>query len=276
MLLLCKLQCDHLCNLWVLLDKNGFMKFDSPILSGNAAELTESFFETNYFGTPAYLSQSGQLYLEAVLWPLVAPLTLVQYSVLKNQKLVATLTGIWWWMLSIHIDTWWNTTCNSLCQSSLQGKWTAPQALETWNVIQSSYCRAIRKRITYDQGLIFARAWKWWRCWLRTSEHGDDFGSPHETWVSNHFCTNLCHELSSRRQAFPTWNQFLVTQTCSCADLSPRRLRRNHRWFRKRKTMMPLSLRWNHRAWIVQEYEFHLIFVNTVQYHTDASVSSVW
>ncbi len=48
-----------------LKDKNGFMKFDSPILSGNAAEDSTELFETDYFGTPAYLSQSGQLYLEA-------------------------------------------------------------------------------------------------------------------------------------------------------------------------------------------------------------------
>ena len=41
------------------------MKFDSPILSGNAAEDSTELFETDYFGTPAYLSQSGQLYLEA-------------------------------------------------------------------------------------------------------------------------------------------------------------------------------------------------------------------
>ena len=46
-------------------DKNGFIKFDSPILSGNAAEDSTELFETDYFGDPAYLTQSGQLYLEA-------------------------------------------------------------------------------------------------------------------------------------------------------------------------------------------------------------------
>ncbi|MBF0993689.1 MAG: asparagine--tRNA ligase, partial [Granulicatella sp.] len=46
-------------------DQNGFIKFDSPILSGNAAENTTELFETDYFGDPAFLSQSGQLYLEA-------------------------------------------------------------------------------------------------------------------------------------------------------------------------------------------------------------------
>ena len=42
-------------------DRNGFIKFDSPILSGNAAEDSTELFETDYFGTPAFLSQSGQL-----------------------------------------------------------------------------------------------------------------------------------------------------------------------------------------------------------------------
>ena len=71
-------------------DKNGFMKFDSPILSGNAAEDSTELFETDYFGTPAYLSQSGQLYLEAGAMALGLSLTLVPYSVLKNQKHAVT------------------------------------------------------------------------------------------------------------------------------------------------------------------------------------------
>ena len=41
-----------------------FVLIDSPILTANAAEGTSTLFETDYFGTKAYLSQSGQLYLE--------------------------------------------------------------------------------------------------------------------------------------------------------------------------------------------------------------------
>ncbi|HEX3069851.1 MAG TPA: asparagine--tRNA ligase [Thermoanaerobaculia bacterium] len=44
-------------------DRN-FVLIDSPILTANAAEGTQSLFETDYFGEKAYLSQSGQLYLE--------------------------------------------------------------------------------------------------------------------------------------------------------------------------------------------------------------------
>ncbi|MDA8017463.1 MAG: asparagine--tRNA ligase [Thermoanaerobaculia bacterium] len=41
-----------------------FILIDSPILTPNACEGTSTLFQTDYFGDPAFLSQSGQLYLE--------------------------------------------------------------------------------------------------------------------------------------------------------------------------------------------------------------------
>ena len=41
-----------------------FVRIDSPILTGASVEGTSTLFETDYFGEKAYLSQSGQLYLE--------------------------------------------------------------------------------------------------------------------------------------------------------------------------------------------------------------------
>ena len=41
-----------------------FTLIDSPILTPAACEGTSNLFETDYFGDKAYLSQSGQLYLE--------------------------------------------------------------------------------------------------------------------------------------------------------------------------------------------------------------------
>ena len=46
-------------------DGNGFTLIDAPIFTPNAAEGTTTLFETDYHGEPAYLSQTGQLYMEA-------------------------------------------------------------------------------------------------------------------------------------------------------------------------------------------------------------------
>jgi asparaginyl-tRNA synthetase len=46
-------------------DNNGFIRTDPPILTPAACEGTSTLFELDYFGDPAFLTQSGQLYLEA-------------------------------------------------------------------------------------------------------------------------------------------------------------------------------------------------------------------
>lgn len=46
-------------------DSRGFLLLDSPIFTPSACEGTTNLFETEYFGRKAYLSQSGQLYQEA-------------------------------------------------------------------------------------------------------------------------------------------------------------------------------------------------------------------
>ena len=43
----------------------GFVATEAPILTGTSVEGTTTLFELDYFGQPAYLGQSGQLYLEA-------------------------------------------------------------------------------------------------------------------------------------------------------------------------------------------------------------------
>ncbi len=46
-------------------DDRGFTLVDAPIFTPNACEGTSTLFETDYHGQPAYLTQSGQLYMEA-------------------------------------------------------------------------------------------------------------------------------------------------------------------------------------------------------------------
>jgi asparaginyl-tRNA synthetase len=46
--------------------ERGFMQLDPPLFTANAVEGTTTLFETDFYGQPAYLSQSGQLYGEAL------------------------------------------------------------------------------------------------------------------------------------------------------------------------------------------------------------------
>ncbi len=51
------------------LDAESVLEVTPPILSGNAAEGGAEAFRFDYFGRPAFLSQTAQLYLEALLFP---------------------------------------------------------------------------------------------------------------------------------------------------------------------------------------------------------------
>src|SRR4030095_14716051 len=46
-------------------DDLGFTLVDAPIFTPNACEGTSTLFETDYHGDRAYLTQSGQLYMES-------------------------------------------------------------------------------------------------------------------------------------------------------------------------------------------------------------------
>jgi len=49
------------------LDENGFVLTDSPILTPSSCEGVATLFEVPYFGDKAFLTQSGQLYVEATV-----------------------------------------------------------------------------------------------------------------------------------------------------------------------------------------------------------------
>jgi len=50
-------------------DREDVLEMTPPILTGNAAEGGSEAFRFDYFGRPGYLSQTAQLYLEALLFP---------------------------------------------------------------------------------------------------------------------------------------------------------------------------------------------------------------
>ena len=51
-------------------DRHDFFEVTPPIITGNSCEGGSTLFEVKYFGEKAYLSQSAQLYLEAIMYSL--------------------------------------------------------------------------------------------------------------------------------------------------------------------------------------------------------------
>lgn len=77
------------------LQKEGFYRFDSPLLTPTACEGTTDLFEVDYFGSAAYLSQSGQLYSEAGIGALEKVYTLGPCFRAEKSKTRRHLTEFW-------------------------------------------------------------------------------------------------------------------------------------------------------------------------------------
>ena len=169
-------------------DQNGFIKFDSPILSGNAAENTTELFETDYFGDPAFLSQSGQLYLEAG--------AMAFGPVFRAEKSKTRRHLTEFWMMDAEYPFVTHDESLDLqeayVKALIQGVLDrAPHALETLErdvELLKKYVSEPFKRISYDEAIDLLQAHEADEDTdYEHLEHGDDFGSPHETWISNHF-----------------------------------------------------------------------------------------
>ena len=175
-------------------DKNGFIKFDSPILSGNAAEDSTELFETDYFGNPAYLTQSGQLYLEAGAMAFGRVFDFGPVFRAEKSKTRRHLTEFWMmdaeYLYLTHDESLdlQEAYVKALIQGVLD---RAPHALETLErdtELLKKYITEPFKRITYDEAIDLLQAHENDEDTdYEHLEHGDDFGSPHETWISNYF-----------------------------------------------------------------------------------------
>ena len=175
-------------------DRNGFIKFDSPILSGNAAEDSTELFETDYFGEPAYLTQSGQLYLEAGAMAFGRVFDFGPVFRAEKSKTRRHLTEFWMmdaeYLYLTHDESLdlQEAYVKALIQGVLD---RAPHALETLErdtELLKKYISEPFKRITYDEAIDLLQAHENDEDTdYEHLEHGDDFGSPHETWISNYF-----------------------------------------------------------------------------------------
>lgn len=166
---------------------NGFVKIDPPILTGSAPEGTTELFHTKYFDEDAFLSQSGQLYMEAAAMALGKVFSFGPTFRAEKSKTRRHL--IEFWMIepemafyefedSLKVQEEYVThiiqSVLKNCRLELERLGRDTSKLEKITVPFP--------RITYDEAIQFLH-----ENGFDDIEWGDDFGAPHETAIANHY-----------------------------------------------------------------------------------------
>lgn len=168
-------------------NENGFIKIDPPILTGAAAEGTTELFHTKYFDEEAYLSQSGQLYMEAAAMAFGKVFSFGPTFRAEKSKTRRHL--IEFWMIepemafmdhaeSLEVQ---ENFVSYLVQSVLDNCKLELTTLER-DLEKLTKIKAPFPRITYDEAIIFLQA-----NGFEDIKWGEDFGSPHETAIAEHY-----------------------------------------------------------------------------------------
>jgi len=199
---------------------NGFIKMDSPILTGTAAEGTTDLFETDYFGTPAYLAQTGQLYAEAGAMAFGKVFTFGPTFRAEKSATRRHLTEFWMIepeMAFMHQEESLEVQeryVASLVQGVLDNCEYALDVLGRDKEVLKRYTQLPFPRISYDDAVELLQKNGFDTQW------GDDFGSPEETFIANSFekpvfIMNYPKEIKSfYMKPHPTRDDVVI-----CADL---------------------------------------------------------
>lgn len=166
---------------------NGFTKMDPPILTGSSPEGTSELFNTKYFDEDAYLSQSGQLYMEAAAMALGKVFSFGPTFRAEKSKTRRHL--IEFWMIepemafvefeeNLEIQEQY---VSHIVQSVLKNCKLELERLGR-DTSKLENVTAPFPRISYDDAIKFLHEQG-----FDDIEWGDDFGAPHETAIANHF-----------------------------------------------------------------------------------------
>ncbi|WP_085523578.1 asparagine--tRNA ligase [Tuberibacillus sp. Marseille-P3662] len=168
-------------------NNEAFVKIDPPILTGSSAEGTTDLFHTQYFDQDAYLSQSGQLYMEAAAMAFGKVFSFGPTFRAEKSKTRRHL--IEFWMIepemafmdheeSLQVQ---ERYVSYVVQSVLDNCKQELQTLDR-DVTKLGQVTAPFPRITYDDAvqLLLEKGFD-------DIEWGEDFGAPHETAIAESF-----------------------------------------------------------------------------------------
>ena len=201
------------------LDDNDFLLMDAPILSANACEGSSTLFSTDYFGVPAYLSQSGQLYNEATAMAFGRVYCFGPVFRAEKSKTRRHLTEFWMVEPEMAYCNW-SQNCDVqeqfvtyIVQQVLEKRKEELAIIER----DTSPLEKIATpfpRISYDEAVkLLQKAGS-------PIQWGDDFGGDEETLISNQFERPVfVHSYPKSFKAFYMKTNPANPQTVLCADL---------------------------------------------------------
>jgi len=175
-------------------DTNGFIRTDPPILTPAACEGTSTLFELDYFGDPAYLTQSGQLYVEATALALGKVYSFGPTFRAEKSKTRRHLTEFW--MIEPEVAYMDLDGDMQLAEAFLTH--IVKRVLELHRADLTVIGRDLAKleaviapgafpRLSYDEAhAMLDEAFKAGKLEAPHVD-GDDFGSPDETYISSQF-----------------------------------------------------------------------------------------
>ena len=173
-------------------DTNGFVRTDPPILTPAACEGTSTLFELDYFGDPAYLTQSGQLYIESTALALGKVYSFGPTFRAEKSKTRRHLTEFW--MIEPEVAFMDLEGDMQLAEQFLTH--IVGRVLELHRNDLKTIGRDTAKleavkppfpRLTYDEAHAMLEEAHQAGKLEAPHRAGDDFGSPDETYISSQF-----------------------------------------------------------------------------------------
>jgi len=168
-------------------NEQGFVKVDPPILTGSAPEGTSELFHTKYFDEDAYLSQSGQLYMEAAAMALGKVFSFGPTFRAEKSKTRRHL--IEFWMIEPEMAFYEHE--DSLKVQEEYVSHIVQSVLKNCSIELKTLGRDTSKlekvkapfpRISYDDAIKFLH-----EKGFDDIQWGDDFGAPHETAIAESY-----------------------------------------------------------------------------------------
>ncbi len=183
-------------------DKNGFIRFDAPILTPSSAEGTSTLFGINYFDEKAYLTQSGQLYGEVGAMAFGKVYVFGPTFRAEKSKTRKHLTEFWMVEPEVaYMDL--NETMSlgerfleHIVQTVLANRAPELKILER-DLTKLEAIKGPFPRMSYDEALKVLEKRGVSIPW------GEDFGAPHETALGEEFGKPVyVHHMPSQIKAF--------------------------------------------------------------------------